>query len=381
MNTLDKKYLDMLRHIQETGTVKKDRTGVGTISVFGYDMRIDLSEGLSLLTTKHVHYPAVIHELLWFLKGSTDIKYLVENDVRIWNEWPFENYRKTNVEDLESGEYMLVQETTFPISKRHFTMPEYLDAIKNKPGFAEKHGSVGKVYGAQWTNWTTPVEEPNFGVDPIEEMHRQLMGNSEYRYKIEGYNQLAKLMDTLRNNPDSRRMLVSAWNAPEMEHVALPCCHYGFQCYTTELTLLERKDLAEVEGMDFVGEPTDEFVMEMCDMAEIPQRKLSMKFHQRSCDSLLGVPFDIASYSVLVYMMCKELNMVPGELIFTGGDTHIYLNHQDQVNLQLSREPYPNLPKLILKGETGKSIFDYVYSDFTIQDYERHPSIKATVAV
>ena len=207
-NTLDAEYFKLLNAVLEKGNVKKDRTGVGTISVFSHEMRIDLTEGLSLLTTKYVHYPAVIHELLWFLKGGTDIKYLVDNGVKIWNDWPYKRYLETPIYDLSYSDKAPLDETAYT----HFTMEEYVDAIKNVPGFAERHGSVGKVYGAQWVNWSIPVEENKCGTDAIEELRRETMGNSEYKYKIEGYNQIAALIEMLKTDPDSRRMLVTAWD-------------------------------------------------------------------------------------------------------------------------------------------------------------------------
>ena len=327
MNTLDKTYLRLLDDIMTKGRVKKDRTGVGTISLFGYEMRFDLSEGLSLLTTKYVHHPAVLHELLWFLRGGEDIGYLVENGVKIWNEWPFERYKKVSIAELADTDCVSDPSRV----RRHFDMEEYVKAIKDVPGFAKRHGRVGKVYGAQWVNWTWPKPDGFF------------------KYSIDGWNQIDALVNTLRKNPDSRRMLVSAWNPPEMEDVALPCCHYAFQCYTRE------------------GAPDG-------------RRFLDLKFQMRSVDCFLGMPFDIASYSFLTHMLAKQVNMVPGELIVSSGDTHIYLNHLDQVKTQLSREPHNSLPRLVI-NDSVDDIFKYKYDDFAVIEYKYHPAIKAPIAV
>ena len=292
-------------------------------------------------------------------------------------------YKSIPIEDLPFGEKIVNVNNG---EERHFDRNEYLDAIRKSSDFAKKHGRVGKVYGSQWVNWTKPVEEPGFYQDIPELIHRQFMNNEDYRYKIEGYNQLQKLIDTLQNSPDSRRMLVTAWNPPEMDECALPCCHYGFQCYTSEISVEDRiRFYADNVGQTYdefkTNWDTDEQWTKDLDLHNIPKRRLSLKFTIRSIDEFLGCPFDIASYSILTHMLCKQLNMIPDELIMTSGDSHIYLNHIDQVKLQLSREPYPNLPQLILKGEIGKSIFDYKYEDFEIVGYEHHPAIKAPIAV
>lgn len=381
MNTLDDKYLNLLDHVMTHGKVKKDRTGVGTRSVFGYDMRIDLSEGLSLLTTKYVHYPAVIHELLWFLMGGTDIKYLLDNNVNIWTAWPFKRYEQTALDQLADTDCISGPGRV----RRHFNMEEYVYAIKSVKGFAERHGQVGKVYGAQWVNWTWPKLIDNGGIDAEHALSRIISGLPVGEYHIAGYNQISKLIDALKNNPDSRRMLVTAWNPPEMDACALPCCHYGFQCYTDELTVEERVRLyAAREGQTYeefkTNWDTDKQWSDDCDLNGVPKRRLSLKFNIRSLDVFLGEPFDIASYSILTHMLCAQLNMVPGELIQTIGDTHIYLNHVEQVKLQLSRTPYANLPQLLLRPSID-DIFKYKYDDIAVVNYTYHPAIKAPIAV
>ena len=263
-----KQYLDLLRHIYEDGVVKTDRTGVGTKSIFGYQCRYDLSEGFPLLTTKKVHLKSIIYELLWFLSGSTNIGYLKEHGVSIWDEW------------------------------------------------ADENGDLGPVYGHQWRSWPTPD------------------GGS--------IDQISNLIETIKRNPNSRRMLVSAWNVAEVDSMALPPCHCLFQFYVAE-------------------------------------GKLSCQLYQRSADTFLGVPFNIASYALLTMMIAQVCGLQPGEFIHTTGDTHLYLNHLEQAALQLSREPRP-LPRMIINPDV-KDIFSFKYEDFTLEGYNPWPAIKAPVAV
>ncbi|MFC5407902.1 thymidylate synthase [Larkinella bovis] len=263
-----KQYHDLLRHILANGTQKTDRTGTGTLSIFGYQMRFDLQEGFPLVTTKKVHLKSVIHELLWFIKGDTNIQYLSEHGVRIWDEW------------------------------------------------ADENGELGPVYGKQWRSWAAP---DGHTIDQLQDVLKQL----KYR-------------------PDSRRMIVSAWNPADVPNMALPPCHALFQFYVAE-------------------------------------NRLSCQLYQRSADVFLGVPFNIASYALLTMMMAQECGYEPHEFIWTGGDTHLYLNHLEQVNLQLSREPRP-LPVMQLNPAV-KSIFDFKYDDFKLENYDPYPAIKAPVAV
>ncbi len=263
-----KQYLDLLRHIKENGATKHDRTGVGTKSVFGYQMRFDLNKGFPLLTTKKVHLKSIIHELLWFIAGDTNIKYLKDNGVSIWDEW------------------------------------------------ADENGDLGPVYGKQWRSWQA----------------------TDGRI----IDQFADVVNTIKNNPDSRRMLVCAWNPADVDKMALPPCHCLFQFYVAD-------------------------------------NKLSCQLYQRSADTFLGVPFNIASYALLTMMLAQVCNLELGEFIHTTGDTHLYLNHLEQVDLQLSREP-KELPKMWINPDV-KSIFDFKYEDFKIENYDPHPAIKAPVAV
>jgi thymidylate synthase len=277
-----KQYLDLLNHILDNGVQKSDRTGTGTISTFGYQMRIDLAKGFPLLTTKKLHLKSIIHELLWFLKGYTNIRYLKENGITIWDEW------------------------------------------------ADEKGELGNVYGAQWRFWMDyrKAFAHSSGVD----------GNITYGT----IDQISKVIKQIKNNPDSRRHLVSAWNPADVDHVRLPPCHYAFQFY-------------------------------------VANNKLSCMFQMRSTDTFLGLPYNIASYALLTMMIAQVCELELGELIYSGGDIHIYSNHVDQVNLQLTREPY-ELPKMHL-NPTVKNIFDFKYEDFILDKYKAHPTIKGIVAV
>ncbi len=263
-----KQYLDLLRHVLETGTKKDDRTGTGTLSVFGYQMRFNLAEGFPLLTTKKLHTRSIFHELLWFLKGDTNIKYLKDNGVTIWDEW------------------------------------------------ADKDGNLGPVYGYQWRSWPGPDGK--------------------------AYDQITKLVEMIRKNPNSRRLIVSAWNVPFIEQMALPPCHCLFQFYVAD-------------------------------------GKLSCKLYQRSADIFLGVPFNIASYALLTHMIAQVTGLKVGDFVHTLGDAHLYLNHLEQAKLQLSREP-KKIPVLRLNPER-KELLDFVYDDFVIEGYDPHPAIKAPIAV
>ena len=263
-----RQYLEMMRLVRDTGTRKDDRTGTGTLSVFGHQMRFDLSAGFPLVTTKKLHLRSIIHELLWFLSGDSNIRYLKENGVSIWDEW------------------------------------------------ADEHGELGPVYGVQWRHWPTP----------------------DGRH----IDQISQIMQQLRDTPDSRRIILSAWNVAEIDDMALPPCHCLFQFYVAD-------------------------------------GRLSCQLYQRSCDIFLGVPFNIASYALLTHMMAQQADLDVGEFIWTGGDCHLYLNHLEQADEQLGRELLP-LPTLSIKRRPA-SLFDYRFEDFEIQNYESHPHIKAPVAV
>ena len=360
-NNLDKQYFKLLQHILKNGVTKKDRTGTGTISVFDYSMRFDMSEGFPLLTSKKMFTKGVILELIWFLKGNTNIKYLVENDCHIWDGDAYKNFYKKSLEiklAYESGDLLGSQ----PHIEAMFSNPneliilskeEFIEKIKTDDEFAKKWGNLGPVYGKQWRNWTSESE---------------YVDGSNYVFypKID---QIQNLIDDLKNNPDSRRLMVSAWNVGELDQMVLPPCHYGFQCYTRELNREERVDLYIKKygdtGMDYEKYKDT-----------IPTRAISLKWTQRSVDTFLGLPFNIASYAFLLHLLAKEVNMIPHELIFSGGDVHLYTNHIELAKEQLKRNTY-NLAKLEL---TNESIFDLSLDNFKVTGYESSSVLKGELS-
>jgi len=348
-NNADKQYLEFLNYILENGEVKGDRTGTGTISIFDYSMTFDMSEGFPLLTSKKVFTKAVIHELIWFLRGDTNIKYLVDNGVHIWDGDAYKNYVKhwePNIEYIDN--------------KPILTQEDFINKIKTDDEFAKKWGELGPVYGKQWRRWGGYKKEPNgwnYGI-PL-----------SYKDVPVG-DQITDLINDLKNNPDSRRLIVSAWNVGELDQMVLPPCHNFFQCYTSLVKLEDRiKWYCESIGRDnsFGEDFTEEFLNEK----NVPVRKLSLKWNQRSCDVPLGIPFNISSYGILLHLLAREVNMIPHQLKFTGGDCHIYLNQVDGVKEQLQRNTH-NLPKLIL---SNTSIDELKYDDIKIVDYKSEPTI------
>lgn len=287
-----KQYLDLCRFVLENGNKREDRTNTGTISYFGYQMRFDLREGFPLLTTKKTYFRAIVHELLWFISGSTNIKYLVDNNVKIWNEWPYENFKKSS--DFQNE-----------------TLKEFVEKVKSDNDFARKYGELGPVYGKQWRDFN--------GVD-----------------------QLKDLIISLKNNPNSRRHIINAWNASQVEDMALPPCHMMVQFY-------------------------------------VHDNKLSAQLYQRSADIFLGVPFNIASYALFIHMIAQVCNLEVGEFVHTIGDAHIYLNHIDQIKTQLEREPL-QLCQLVLNPEI-KEIDEFKFEDIKIENYVSHAPIKGAISV
>lgn len=290
-----KEYLDFLKHIKDNGKLRENRTSVNTISTFGYQFRVDLAEGFPLLTTKKTHLRSIIHELLWFIAGETNIKYLVDNKVGIWNEWPYKKFKESSEFDGS-------------------TLKEYVQKIREDSDFASKWGELGPVYGSQWRNF----EGPDGSVDQIE-----------------------RLMEGLKNNPTSRRHIVNAWHAQKIDEMALPPCHAMFQFY-------------------------------------VQDNKLSCQLYQRSADAFLGIPFNIASYALFTMMVADVLGFELGEFIHTLGDCHIYVNHLEQVDLQLSRTPKK---RPIMNINHRNSIFDFKFEDFELVDYDPYPTIKGDIAV
>lgn len=304
-----RQYLELLKHIQDHGAIKTDRTGTGTKSVFGYQMRLDLAEGFPLVTTKKIPVRLIITELLWFLAGDTNIKYLVDNDNHIWDDWPYKAYLKKmgrEIPETSSEEWLA--------GIKEFTL-----RIKEDANFAKEYGELGPIYGKQWRSW--------------ESKDARII------------DQITQVIEQIKKSPDSRRMIVSAWNVADIEEMAksgLPPCHCLFQFYVAD-------------------------------------GKLSCQLYQRSCDTFLGVPFNIASYALLTMMIAQVCNLKVGEFVWTGGDAHLYLNHLEQVDLQLSREPRA-LPIMKLTPHV-KDIFAFKLEDFTLQEYDPHPGIKAPIAV
>lgn len=302
MNTSEQQYLNLLKDILENGSGKEDRTGTGTISVFGRQLRFDLSAGFPLLTTKKMFIKGIVYELLWFLKGSSNIKFLVDHNVNIWNDWPYRYY-------VASRKY----------KEEPLTLEEFVAKIKSDAQFASKWGELGPVYGVQWRRWKTPDGRE---VD-----------------------QISEVIEQIKNNPTSRRLIVSAWNAGEIAEMAksgLPPCHCLFQFYVNE-------------------------------------GKLSCQLYQRSADTFLGVPFNIASYALLTMMVAQVCDLIPGEFVHTFGDAHIYRNHFEQVREQLSRAP-KEMPAMKINPAV-KNIYDFTFEDFTLENYESYPGIKAPIAV
>ena len=355
MNSLDIKYQELLKDILENGVRKEDRTGTGTISVFGRQIKHKMSEGFPLLTTKKMAWKTMVTELLWFLRGDTNIKFLVDNGCHIWNGDAYKNYCKI-ANSVEEPDYEIHVDDPHQNCTRVMTMEEFVNKIKTDERFARKWGELGPVYGKQWRRWGIEWEDTE---------------------SITYIDQIQNLINDLKTNPDSRRLMVNAWNVGELDQMILPPCHYGFQVYTRELSLEERRKLANHDS-EFISPIT----VESWDRDNIPTRAISLMWNQRSVDTFLGLPFNIASYGLLLTIIAKEVNMVPDQLIGNLGDTHLYLNHIEQAKEQITREPF-NLPTLnsfpIYQG-TKPGIECYVVSDFTLKDYQSHPSIKAPLS-
>jgi thymidylate synthase len=301
MNKLDKQYTDLLQTILEHGVDKKDRTGTGTKSIFGYTIRHNMKDGFPLLTTKKMPFKTIVTELLWFLQGSTNIKYLVDNNCHIWDGDAFKNYVNT-------------YKGNFPMG-----MEEFIETIKTNDKFAERWGNLGPIYGKQWRGWNS-IDNSDF----------------DMRMNIYEVDQIRRLIADLTNNPDSRRMMVNAWNVGELDQMVLPPCHYGFQVYTRELSHEERYNEYNIKFKDRCT--ADCYTKEDFDSKGIPTRAISLMWNQRSVDTFLGLPFNIASYGLLLMMLADEVNMVPDQLIGNLGDVHLYSNHIEQAKEQIGRD-------------------------------------------
>ncbi len=364
MNKLDKTYTDLLQDILDNGVSKSDRTGTGTLSVFGRQIRHKMSDGFPLLTTKKMAWKTMVVELLWFLRGDTNIKYLVDNGCHIWDGDAYKNF-------VNIVERSRPKDSSRPI----LSQEEFIDRIKTDDEFAKRWGSLGKIYGKQWRSWEKT------------QSHKVEEGGGDYsiEYKQSPIDQIQNLINDLKTNPDSRRLLVSSWNCSDLDQMVLPPCHYGFQVYTRELSLEERYNLIEgdkhTQFVNWQSLGTDR-VKEVLDEKNIPTRAISLMWNQRSVDTFLGLPFNIASYGLLLEIIAKEVNMVPDELIGNLGDVHLYSNHIEQAKEQISREPF-ELPKLGMDyrdGEYNKNLTDFVPDDFYLVDYQSHPTIKAPLS-
>jgi thymidylate synthase len=319
MNKLDKQYQDLLQSILDYGVEKQDRTGTGTKSIFGYTIRHNMRDGFPLLTTKKMAWKTMVTELLWFLRGDTNIKFLVDNNCHIWDGDAYKNYCTAYKDGHEFYEDEQV--------KRSFTQEEFIDKIKTDNEFAKKWGELGPVYGAQWRSWGKDFKQI-----------QNETGDGVYDITTTGIDQIANLINDLKTNPDSRRLMVNAWNVGELDQMVLPPCHYGFQVYTRELSEKERIILAgyDYENRGGIGW---NMIKETVDMDNtIPRRAISLMWNQRSCDTFLGIPFNIASYGLLLEIIAKAVNMVPDELIGNLGDVHLYSNHIEQAKEQIGRE-------------------------------------------
>ena len=352
MNNLDKTYTSLLQDILDNGTPKSDRTGTGTVSVFGRQIRHKMSEGFPLLTTKKMHWKSIVTELLWFLRGDTNIKYLVDNNCHIWDGDAYQGYLKRVGDGLE------------PATKERF-----IEMIKNGEesrvdANGWRIGELGPVYGKQWRSWDVPK------ILTIEKGKIENGIGTEWgSWERNPIDQITNLINDLKTNPDSRRLMVNAWNVGELDQMVLPPCHYGFQVYTRELSDKERIEYMGGKIQEKYPALVEQQIKH-CDEHNVPKRAISLMWNQRSCDFPLGIPMNIASYALLLMMIADEVNMIPDELIGNLGDCHIYLNQVDGVKEQINREPYP-LPIVHVRD----GIFCSSVNDVILENYQSHPKI------
>jgi thymidylate synthase len=431
MNKLDKDYCALLQDILDNGVTKKDRTGTGTISVFGRQIRHKMSDGFPLITTKKMYTKGIITELLWFLRGDTNIKYLIDNDCHIWDGDCYQAYVKKRKHSIrtEGGRSEIAIES---LEKQLiYTQEEFINKIKTDDEFAKTWGDLGPIYGKQWRSWDSNKNLKvlcNGYTQPFIlgwELKKDEYGNTiDDRQQID---QITNLINDLKTNPDSRRLMVSAWNVGELDQMVLPPCHYGFQVYTRELSLEDRYNWYINIYNKNLTRSSNQFDMdEILNSNNVPTRAISLMWNQRSVDTFLGLPFNIASYGLLLEIIAKEVNMVPDELIGNLGDTHLYLNHIEQAKEQIgremtidermgwwfennkpnrnvcdyvdllpnnskhiyfdeakvskrTREPFP-LPTLKILDTKVDDIGHYEITDFILENYQSHPSIKAPLS-
>ena len=390
MNTIDKKYQQLLSDIIEFGVEKNDRTGTGTISEFGHQIRHKMSEGFPLLTTKKMAWKTIVTELLWFLRGDTNIKFLLDYDCHIWDGDAYKNYvgkieeytSTLNVPNDISEFQEIMDSVGNQIKNSVLSKEEFIKQIKTDNEFAKKWGDLGPIYGKQWRQWQGWMQ------------YKKDDGSNGFGSLW--YDQILQLVHSLKTNPDSRRLMVSAWNVAELDQMVLPPCHYGFQVYTRELSIDERLHLASQKYEVF--DPFDFHVgdhNEIDELYPVPKRAISLMWNQRSVDTFLGLPFNIASYALLLEIIAKEVDMVPEDLIGNLGDVHLYKNHIEQAKEQISREPY-DLPTITITERNwyqhekvkerlgpktfGDKILSYRPDCFELNDYKSHPKIKAPLS-
>ena len=381
MNKLDKDYQNLLQDILDNGVTKSDRTGTGTISVFGRQIRHHMKDGFPLLTSKKMAWKTLVTELIWFLNGDTNIKFLVDNGCHIWDGDALKAYHKHEKEELDR---FTKNNPDAEVEFQFTSKEEFINKIKTDNEFAKKWGELGSIYGKQWRSWIGQTQTAK--------------GSLSASTTFGCIDQITNLINDLKTNPDSRRLILSAWNVGELDQMVLPPCHYGFQVYTRELSFEERKEILYNKfrkGPIIVNEksyvecaPTDINF----EYFNIPTRAISLMWNQRSCDLFLGIPFNIASYGLLLEIIAKEVNMIPDELIGNLGDVHLYSNHVEQAKEQIGRTPY-ELPTLNINtefwqtesGECGvgplaTNLLGLEISDFTLENYQSHPTIKAPLS-
>ena len=351
MNKLDKTYTDLLQDILDNGTPKSDRTGTGTISVFGRQIRHDMKDGFPLLTTKKMPFKTIVTELLWFLRGNTNIKYLVDNNCHIWDGDAYKNYINNPAYKAESVADLMGSQAGQLV--KCSTQEEFINKIKTDDEFAKKWGELGPIYGAGWRRWNSITkkwwddpEYQGYGSD----------SRSGWEYEETQIDQIQNLINDLKTNPDSRRLMVNAWNVGELDQMVLPPCHYGFQVYTRELSLEERTQYKKKR--DGIARTFAPYTHQMLDGSNIPTRAISLMWNQRSVDTFLGLPFNIASYGLLLEIIAKEVNMVPEELIGNLGDVHLYSNHIEQAKEQIGRKYTHEERTELLKQAMGEERYD-----------------------
>ena len=352
MNNLDARYQGLLEDILHWGVKKTDRTGTGTISVFGRQIRHKMSDGFPLLTTKKMAFKTMTTELLWFLRGDTNIKFLVDNGCHIWDGDAFKNFMDKSVGDPD-----LI-----------WNQDQFINLIKTDDDFAKKWGELGPIYGKQWRDWNGKNEVV---LTDDRDENGYLMFQKTH---IKGIDQIANLISELKTNPDSRRLMVNSWNVGELDQMVLPPCHYGFQVYTRELNLEERIEFRKKYTKDGTVD-YDNRNHNYLDHFNVPTRSISLMWNQRSVDTGLGLSFNIASYALLLMMIAKQVNMIPEELIGNLGDVHLYLNHIEPIKEQLTRKPY-ELPTVKISDRVVNDISEYTLDDIILENYQSHPAIK-----